>query len=298
MRVYVVEDGVDQTLEPIEKVKPRDWLMLLRAQPDRLDVAAAAYHVRHHSAVHGVSPLAHDGDIVENARQELVGDRIVAAMAKGDPLSKHRTEDKTVPYVDDGIILIEAPDVVCDRETGAPVLNGVKILIDPALRVADVSVDEDHIGGKAARDLKDGPVRPGAASESWALGEAERLEEGHDLDASGRRGQRSLKQDRACLAFSHDEDRSVLHARFKITLSLLDEGSYVASFIVEWDADDHAGGADASHCRHDIRMDEPIEFVDLPGTETNDQPRGFRHPKRGDCHAAQSAEHRVRSKRG
>jgi hypothetical protein len=254
--------------------------------------------VRHHSAVHGVSPLAYDGDIVENARQELVGDRIVAAMANGDPLSKHRTEDKTVPYVDDGIILIEAPDVVCDRETGAPVLNGVKILIDPALRVADVSVDEDYIGGKAARDLKDGPVRPGAAGEPWALGEAERLQEGHDLDASGRRGQRSLKQDRACFAFSHDEDRSVLHARFKIALSLLDEGRYVASFIVKWMptitlAEPMLPTADTTSGWMSL-----LNFVDLPGTEANEQLRGFRHPKRGDCHAAQTAEHRVRSKRG
>src|SRR5579863_10236495 len=105
MPVHVVEDGVNQVRQPIEEVKPRDWFVLLCAQPDWFDLAAATNDVRHDGAVHCVSSLAHDGGVGKNSGQDLVGDCVIAAMAKGDPLSKHRAEDKAVPDVNDCIIL-------------------------------------------------------------------------------------------------------------------------------------------------------------------------------------------------
>lgn len=173
--------------------------------------------------------------------------------------------------MDDGVIFVDAPDIIGDRDIGAALLNGVEVAMEPALRVAHIRVDENDVGMKPVGHMQDRPVRPRAPAESGPLGEAEGLEERHHLDASCGSRQRSLHQHGARLSFSDNHDCGVLRPRLQIALRCRDEGGNITAFFVERDADDDAGGADASHCRLHVRMDHAVEFIDLPGSVAYEQ---------------------------
>lgn len=224
--------------------------------------------------------------------QEFVRDGVVAAVAKGDPFAKHGAEDQAVPDVDNGIVFIEAPDVIGHGDTGASLLDGIEISIHPAFGVAHIGIDEDDVRAQPISDLKDGPVRPGAACEAGALGKAEGFKKRYDFDTGAGWREVRVDEDGASPAFADDYDGGVLHACFEIALRSRDERADVTCFLVKRDADDHACGTDGARGCLDIGLDEAAELIDFPGAPADEQRDVLRGPKPGDCETAQSAEHR------